>query len=290
MNKKKLIFHCGYPKAASTYIIQNITNIVGKDLNCININYNNELLRCFNFIKNSDTHQFNKKKRHVKITLKKYLTDEINFFTYEKVFHISEKINTKIIFFKRLKKMSNILKINLKILICLRDEIEFIKSSYIEEYFKLILINIKFCNFKNFIDSLIIKRSAFILLNLKYKKIIYTMYKIFNKKNILICKLDELKKNKKKFFKSIMKFSSINNYNLKLLSPEIINKSSDKKLFFLIKLRIIEYLTLKKRFKFSTIINFAQILIRLLFLQKYLLKNTIINKEKRKKLLSAINN
>ena len=64
-NKKSLILHCGYPKAGSTYIIENIIKISINE-NCINVNNNGELLECFESIRNFSNESFNAQYNKIK--------------------------------------------------------------------------------------------------------------------------------------------------------------------------------------------------------------------------------
>jgi hypothetical protein len=286
--KKKLILHVGYPKAASSYLIQNVINIAGASNNCINVNYNYELLKCFDFIRDSKNNEFNQKFEKITKTLAKYLLNDINFFGYERALHITAEINKKKIFFKRLKKISNFLNLDIKLVIILRNKLEMIISSYKEDYFRIILRNIEYFSFEKFLKSIINKKNRTILENIDYKNNINEISKIFSRQKIFIGKFESLIKNKKNFFKSLMKFCLIKKYNLDLLKNEKINNSLNKKFFSLIKLRIFDYFFFKKIITLSTLFNCIEIFLRIIFFQSYLNKLTKINQNFSKKLVNLL--
>ena len=282
-NKKILIINCGYPKAGSTYVIENVIRI-SKDINCINVNHNATLLYFFQSILNYKTTKFNYQYKKLRKILNKSLTHNVNFFGYERSLNISIETKKKFLFFKRLKKITDDLNLDLKLTIFLRDELEMITSHYKESYFKLIFKNITFISFNKFIKSILNKKEKDLIKNLNYKFNIRKLYNIINKKNIFINHFENLKNNEKNTFKLLMDFSNIKKFNINQLTRKPLNSSKNKKFYSLIKLRISDYFFLRKKLSISTISNSIEIFLKLIFFQNYLNRSVTINQKSRSKL------
>lgn len=285
--KKILILHFGYPKAASTYIIESMIKI-SIESNCININNHGNLLECFQKILNFNSKEFNKDFNNIKNILKKNLTNHINFFGYERALNITRNPNLKIIFLKRLKKILKDLRVNLKLVIFKRDKLEMIQSHYKEDYFRLILKNIENYSFNNYIDSILKGKQRNLVENLNYNSNIVEIFKIIDKKNIFIDNSRSLKKNKKKVFKSLLNFCNIKKFDINELPAQNLNDSSNKRYFSLIKLRILDYLFLKKKFSLLTIFNMGEIFLKLIFFQNYLNHSVKIDQKLKLKILKIL--
>ena len=287
-NKKSLILHCGYPKAGSTYIIENIIKISINE-NCINVNNNGELLECFESIRNFSNESFNAQYNKIKKKLLKNLSRKRNFFGYERILNITDKPEKKIRFLKRFKKISKDINLNLKLCIFLRNEIEMIESGYKEDYFRLIFRNYKNYLFKNYVHSILDGNEKNLMNNLNFKSNLNNIYKIVTKKNVYVQNLENLKNNQEIIFKQILNFSGIKNFNINLLSKTPLNSSRDKNLIGLIQLRIKDYLFFKKKINFFTFVNIMEIFLRVIFFQKFLDKSVKINKKSKKKIMYKFN-
>lgn len=287
-NKKSLILHCGYPKAGSTYIIENIIKISINE-NCINVNNNGELLECFESIRNFSNESFNAQYNKIKKKLLKNLSRKRNFFGYERILNITDKPEKKIRFLKRFKKISKDINLNLKLCIFLRNEIEMIESGYKEDYFRLIFRNYKNYLFKNYVHSILDGNEKNLMNNLNFKSNLNNIYKIVTKKNVYVQNLENLKNNQEIIFKQILNFSGIKNFNINLLSKTPLNSSRDKNLIGLIQLRIKDYLFFKKKINFFTFVNIMEIFLRVIFFQKFLDKSVKIDKKSKKKIMYKFN-
>lgn len=287
-NKKSLILHCGYPKAGSTYLIENIIKI-SINQNCINVNNNSELLECFESIRNSSNERFKAQNNKLKHVLLKNLSDKINFFGYERVLNITDNPEKKIRFLKRFKKICKDINLNLKLCIFLRNQLEMIESGYKEDYFRIIFRNYKNYLFKNYVRSILDDNENNLMKNLNFKSNLINIYKIIKKKNVYVQNLENLKNNREIIFKEILNFSEIKNFNINLLLKKPLNSSRNKNFFGLIKLRIKEYFFLKKKLNFYTFVNFMEILFKIIFLQKILDKHVKIDKKSKKKIMNKFN-
>lgn len=285
--KKNLILHFGYPKAASTYIIESIIKI-SKDANCINVNNHGNLLECFEKILNFNSEKFNKDLNNIKNILNKYLTNDINFFGYERALDITRNPNLKIIFLKRLKKILRDLRINLKLIIFKRDKLEMIESYYKEIYFRIVLKNIENYLFKNYINSILKGKERNLIENLDFNSNIVKIYKLINKRELFIGDINTLKNDKIKVFKSLINFCKIKKFDMDKLPSQHLNESNNKRFFSLIKLRIRDYLFLKKKFNLLTIFNTIEIFLRLIFFQNYLNRSVKIDTKLKIKLLKVL--
>ena len=286
--KKILILNCGYPKAGSTYVIESLINIA-PDTNCININNNAKLLECFEAILHFKNKDFKIQFNNLISIVNQNLTNNINFFGYERSLNININSNKKFVFFTRLKKIANELDLDLKLTIFLRDKLEIIESHYKESYFRLIFKNIEYFFFNRYLKSILNKKENDMIKNLNYTYNIKKICKIIGEKKVLINNFENLKKNKKNTFRILMNFSKIKKFNLNKLTTKSLNSSKNKEFFLLIKLRINDYFFLKKKLSLKTIANASEIFLKLVFFQNYLNKMAKIDLVSRNKLIKLLN-
>ena len=237
----KIIIHCGYPKAASATIINDMIKI-NKIYNIVDVNEDPELLHSFEEILNLDDNSYKKKKKILTKIIKKNLKKGINFFCYERVLNINLHWNKKILFFKRLKLIFLNLEYDFKISIFIRNQSDMLISTFKEGFLRIAFKNLKYFSFKNYISSIKKNSNQILFNNLNY--------------------YNNLKK-------IILKYCEMKSFNLNLLSNNKYNDSNDKKFMELIQKRLFEYLINKKKLSFKTFINFIEIFIKMLFLQLF---------------------
>lgn len=280
---KKIILHCGYPKAASTTIVNEMIKIV-KNYNVVDVNEDPELLNTFEEILNLDENIYKKKKKLLTKIIKKKLINSINFFCYERAFYLNIHWNKKIIFLKRLKRIFLNLEYDFKISIFIRNQSDIVISSFKEGFFRIIFKNLKYLSFNRYVNSIKYSSNQILFNNLNYYDNLKKIKKIIPRKNIYLGLFEEMVINKRAQFINILNFCEIKSFNLNLLSKKKYNDSNDKKFMKLIKKRLFEYSINKKLMSFKTFLNFIEILIKMLFLQSILNKFTKLNVYQKKKL------
>lgn len=279
----KIIIHCGYPKAASATIINDMIKI-NKIYNIVDVNEDPELLHSFEEILNLDDNSYQEKKKILTKIIKKNLKKGINFFCYERVLNINLHWNKKILFFKRLKLIFLNLEYDFKISIFIRNQSDMLISTFKEGFLRIAFKKLKYFSFKNYISSIKKNSNQILFNNLNYYNNLKKINKIIPRKNIYIGLFEELTINKPVQFTNILKFCEMKSFNLNLLSNNKYNDSNDKKFMELIQKRLFEYLINKKKLSFKTFINFIEIFIKMLFLQKTLNKFTKLDFDQKKKI------
>ena len=282
-NKKVLIIHCGYPKAGSSFIIDNMINI-SIDNNVISVSNEANLLNCFKLIKNLSNEDFNKKNIFLANLISSYIKTDFNLFGYEGILNINDEYNNKIRFFNRIKKIAKDINVELKISIFLRNQIDLITSSYKENYLRIIFKNFKFISFRKYIYSIINRSNINLFKNLDFEDNLRRVYQLFPKENIYIGTLEELSINSDKIFQELLEFCNFTEYDLNCISLKPINSSSNKEILKLIKVRIYDYLFMKKYFTLSTVLNSIELLLRQIFLQSLLNKFVTIRKSEQREI------
>tara|TARA_B100000579_G_C22737572_1_gene807466 strand:- start:114 stop:1064 length:951 start_codon:yes stop_codon:yes gene_type:complete len=282
-NKKVLIIHCGYPKAGSSFIIDNMIKI-SIDNNTINVNNEANLLNCFELIKNLSNKDFNKKNIFITNLISSYIKRDFNFFGYERILNINDDYNNKIRFFNRIKKIAKDINVELKISIFIRNQIDLITSQYKENYLRIIFKNLKFISFRNYISTIINGSNVNLIKNLDFEDNLRRVYQLFPKKNIYIGTLEELSINSDEIFQELLEFCNFTEYDLNSISLEAINSSSNKEILKLIKVRIYDYLFMKKYFTFTTVLNSMELFFRLTFLQSLLNKYVKISESEQREI------
>ena len=280
-NKKSLVIHCGYPKAGSSFIIDNIIRLSSSN-NAINVNNEANLLNCFEMIKNLSEDDFNKKIVFITDTIYSYINGGANFFGYERIFNINENYENKFRFFKRIIGITDNINVELKISIFFRNQPDLITSQYKENYFRIIFKNLEYISFNNYISSITNQTNINLLKNLDFEDNIKRVYQLFSKKKIFLCTLEELLNDPDRVFFKLLEFCDFKKNTSNSVSIKPVNSSSDKKIYNLIKIRMYDYISFKKKFTLSTVINLLELLLKLIFLQNLLNRTAKISKFKRK--------
>lgn len=280
-NKKCLVIHCGYPKAGSSFIIENIIRLSSSN-NAINVNNEANLLNCFEMIKNLSEDDFNEKIVFITDTIYSFIFGDTNFFGYERIFNINENYENKFRFFKRIIGITDNINVELKISIFFRNQPDLIASQYKENYFRIIFKNLKYISFQNYISSITNQTNIDLLKNLDFEDNVKRVCPLFPKKNIFLCTLEELLIDPDRIFHELLEFCNFKKNTSNYISIKPVNSSSDKKILNLIGIRIYDYVSFKKKFTISTVINLLELLLKFIFLQNLLNRTAKISKSERK--------
>lgn len=267
MYKKFLYLYIGYPKSASSYLSKNVKNIFS-EINHIDVNYNRVEFNLLYKLFNSNSSDFSRDYKKLETNLDKILTAHKTYLHWEGVLNLLLDYKKKIRFIKRIKKICIKKNIKLKVIISFRNHIDLIISFYKENYARLILKNLRYLSFVNFFNVLFVNNNY--KKNLNYKKLILDLIKVLGKKNLKIILFEDLTNNPN-FFKNLAYFFKIKNYKIGKISNQRINSTTDQNN---LKIKILSnfklYLKNKKKFSIKTIINFFELIIKFIFLAKYL--------------------
>ena len=290
--QKTLILHLAYPKAGSSYVIENMIKIDQK-ANIININDDASLLWCFESIRNLTDSKFDISFKKISDLINKKIFKEINFFGYERALNIADNYSNKYRFIIRLMKLLEHTKIQLKVSILIRNQVDIITAQYKEAFFRIIFKKIKYISFQNYINEIINRKNINLIKNLSYYENIKKIEEIIGPQNIFIGLVEELETNSCLLINEIATFSDLKEFNIKAASQDPVNSSTNKKLFELVTKRIIDYISFKKKISIQTFLNFFEIILRGLFLQNYLNNSIKLTNDKNRefiKLFSDSNN
>ena len=255
-----------------------------KNQNIVDVNEKFELLNSFEEILNLDEDSYKKKRKLILKTIQKNLKNGINFFCYERVLNINEPWNKKIIFLKRLKIIFLNLGYNFKISIFIRNQSEILSSAYKQGYLQIIFKNIKYLLFRNYVSSVKNNPDKILLNNLNYFNNLKRISKIVSRENIFLGIFEEFRINKSRQIIKVLKFCGFESFNLDLLSKKKFNDSKNKEFIKLIKKRLYQIVINKRKINFQTFLNFIEIFIKMLFLQKTLNKFVKINTHQEKEI------
>jgi hypothetical protein len=224
----KIFIHIGFPRSASTYMQKNYFSN-NKEINYIGrkLNYGNEDCNFFNALKKiigySDNEFLNNKKK-ILLQLKKikFSKKKINLISEEGILCQNYWNNNDVYrTLTRLISLFNDLKINIKFIIVVRNQLECIESVY--QYFYSSYFKKNFYNLNNFLDTKKIK-SQKILYSFNYLK----LFKFFKKKNkkVLFLLFEDLKNNEHKIEIKLKHFFGLE-HKFKVASRKIVNSNKN---------------------------------------------------------------
>ena len=218
MNEKKILYyHLGYPKCASTFLQKNVFPKI-ENLNYLNLSHNTEHTNFVNFLIESNDENF--RKNFLKYTgiFNNLSKDKINLLSMESFTNFAGKRNFLIKpSFERLKYVSDILNIQVKPIVIIRNQSDYLMSRYAQGHG----INSFFSVNKNFIKFSYLKKFFYLDSNLRdindkkiydsinYYDVMNFLQNKFGQKNVKFELFENLNQNPEKFVGSILGFMDI---------------------------------------------------------------------------------
>mgnify|MGYP005630365239 FL=1 len=218
---KKIYFHIGYFKTGTTFLEENLFS-KHKDINYLNKSNEKIITEIKYCIQNYTSTQFEENKNYLKqLVLKIKLkdkkanlvsavgfTDVINF-NYNKISIFQMLTRLRIIFSNK--------SFNLKLLLTIRKQEEFIKSRYSENIYKFYLINREWVNFKKLLNFFKSKNNVGFnfFRSIDYYNVCKYISEKFKKNNFCLLLYEEFKNDENKMIKKISEFLEINSFESK---------------------------------------------------------------------------
>ena len=247
---RSVFIHVGYPKTATKFLSRKFFKFHPKIENFGKVDglwdIEPDLLKSFNMImhlkKISKKNEIEIIRCFKNLKLKK---NRVNFISYEGFTQLNYVNNFDIIF-RRLKKYFLKSSIKLKIIVTIRNQVEMIPTHYANA--PKLYSHLKINRFKDFINKLDSKKKKLndqfktIFSRYKYFELYLCLLKLFGRKNLKILLLEDLRLNKKFFFKELCKFLNLKmvDENLFKEKPENVTRKRDNEF-----LRINKYLIKK---------------------------------------------
>ncbi|MBD1139694.1 hypothetical protein IDH15_00260 [Pelagibacterales bacterium SAG-MED38] len=226
-NFNKIIYiHIGYPKTGTKFLSRKffsnhpkIKNF-GKEYSILDIKP--ELLLSFNKIMHSKKINLNGKKNIIKVFKNlKLSNNKVNFISYEGFTQLNLYIKQEKIF-QRLKYFFQQAKINIKIFVTIRSQVEMIPTHFANAPKLYAQIPLKkFKDYKNQINlnkRNVNQKVKICFERLKYYKLYNCLVKLFGKNNIKIFLIEDLRENQKYFFKELCSFLKLGDHKISKVS------------------------------------------------------------------------
>lgn len=234
----KTVIHIGFFKTATTFLEDNIYS-KKSNLNYLNSQNNLEIEKILYFIKNSTSKEFqNNYKEFINLTKNlKWSDNKTNVISAVGITDVLTQKNIHldlIIILKRIKKLFDVKKNKIKILVTYRNQQSYIFSRYAEnrDYFTKAKRNwSNFYEFQRDIDNAFLKKRTkekSFFESLKYSIILNKCIKVFGKNNVKFVNYELLNKNNKLFLRSIFLFMEIKNFSYQKFFPKNISRKNQK--------------------------------------------------------------
>ena len=228
---KRIFFHIGYPKAASTFLQKNI--FILKEFKYIN-SYDDRFSKFGKFIFLSSDEDFDKNHKKFSSFLNSFSNNDINVLSSEAFtnFSSTKDFNLEKIY-KRLHIIANSEKINFKFIVIIRNQKDYILSRYAQGHGENSFMSAgekykKFSAVKSFFyndTNIAMEKKLFDSFN--YFEVI-SMIKKYFKDDIKIFLFEDLSKNPKYFVTEIFNYLGLNNKEL-IKEIDFNKKNSGKK-------------------------------------------------------------